>query len=73
MSETNAQGQSPLNEGSDREHDAPEAPIIDVDPDLNPARGPQAAEGSEDSDDTKQQDHDPMSEDDTASGGSPEE
>ncbi|MEO7121768.1 MAG: hypothetical protein ABI400_01360 [Lacisediminihabitans sp.] len=70
MSETNAQGQSPLNEGTDREHEAPEAPTIDVDPDLNPARPPQEAE---DDQDATQQDHDPMSDDDTASGGAPEE
>lgn len=69
MSETNAQGQSPLNEGTNRDHPKPAAPNVNVDPDLSPTGGPQAEEAP---DSAEQDAPDPMTEEDTASGGAPE-
>jgi hypothetical protein len=60
-----------LNEGTNGNHDKPQAPNLNVDPDIA-TEAPDADAPDQDADHTKQQDHDSLSEDDTASGGAPE-
>jgi hypothetical protein len=72
VSETNTQGQSPLNKGTDLDHVEPAAPNLNVDPDMSRDGGPQSEEADGDADHTKQEDHAALSEEGTASGGAPE-